>query len=54
MAKAKKRKLPKPQQQHPRGPVLHRSACLEVTPGKLSGLFLSFIQGKELLFGLVL
>lgn len=35
----------KTQQQHPCSPVLHKSTCLEVTPGKLSGLVL-FPSGK--------
>lgn len=44
----------KSQQQHPCSLVLYRSTCLEVTPGELPGLFLSFFQGKGLLFGLIL
>lgn len=35
-------------------PVLYKSTCLEVTPGKLPGLFLRFLQGQELLFCLIL
>lgn len=35
-------------------PVLYKSTCLEVTPGKLPGLFLSFLRGQELLFCLIL